>query len=280
VIGRLKNTVARVWERWIEPAAGTRLARLTSNGTLRWHRAKVQPIPFTAYCVYRQRNAELVQQLIRSAPVGSAVHLHALDEIPLILREHTRACGPGMRIPLINRLIRLNPPRVGSPVLIFDDDATFVAGAAGTFCALSQAASLDVAQPAHADGSHSSFRVVRADPTSTARLTRFVESGPVVCFAPGAAARLMPFPDDLRMGWGVDVWWSALQDPPLRLGVIDATPIAHHGAVGVEYDNADEARVLNGYLARAGLSSAHDLDTNVGLTWRPWQRVPKWLERS
>ena len=41
-------------------------------------------------------------------------------------------------------------------------------------------------------------------------------------------AALLPFPEDAGMGWGLDVHWSAVcAARRWRIGVVDATPIAH-----------------------------------------------------
>ena len=60
------------------------------------------------------------------------------------------------------------------------------------------------------------------------RETTFVEIGPVTAFSRAAAAELLPFPKDLKMGWGLDVHWAAVaQERGWRIGVVDATPIGH-----------------------------------------------------
>ncbi|MFV0452565.1 MAG: hypothetical protein ACK5LS_10065 [Propioniciclava sp.] len=273
----LKDSIHTVWIRHVRPRVRSPLVRWMNTGTLRWHRAVIASRPFTAYCVYRARNATYVRSLIDTAPVGSAFHLHALDAPAPPLASWTRTTGPGARMHLFNALLREHPPQAGEPVMFADDDVSFLSGGVGRFVGLADAASLDVAQPAHARGGHSTYAVTRAEALSTVRLVAFVESGPVVVLSAEAAARLLPFPAELQMGWGVDVWWSALQDPPLRIGVVDATPVLHHGPVGVAYPNDPEQQILDRFLARAKVTSTVQLDRNLGLTWRPWQRRPRWI---
>lgn len=275
----MKDAVYRFWNRHLRHKAARWGSPLMANGTLSFHRAQACAHPFSCYMVYRSCNAALVRCLIRSAPEGSRFALHALDAVPSDLEPWTLRAGKGARMPLLNQLIEDAPPGE-LPVLICDDDVSFVADGIGLFVGLSLAAGADVAQPAHARGGFSTFVVTQVDVPSTARLVRFIESGPVVFLAPSAAARLLPFPEDIRMGWGVDVWWSAMQQPPLTLAVIDATPIIHRGEVGAEYDDGLEQEVLDAYLLRAGIPSAHCLDTNVGLTSRPWQKRAKWLPEA
>lgn len=79
------------------------------------------------------------------------------------------------------------------------------------------------------------------------------------------------------MGWGLDVRWSRLRDDGFRLGVIDATPVVHHEAVAAAYDRSGEYAAQRRHLDEAAVESPHELDANVGLTWRPWQTQPRWV---
>jgi hypothetical protein len=69
--------------------------------------------------------------------------------------------------------------------------------------------------------------VTRRRPASAVRETAFVEIGPVTAFHAATFDALLPFPP-LRMGWGLDVHWSALaQERGWRLGIVDAVPVLH-----------------------------------------------------
>lgn len=107
-----------------------------------------------------------------------------------------------------------------------------------------------------------------------ARTVRMVEVGPVLALSPSAVAQVCPFPGDSGMGWGLDVRWSQL--PGLRHGYVDATPIRHHGAVGVAYEKRDETRRLDDELARAGVDSLPDMAQTLE-RWPVWSRRPPWL---
>jgi hypothetical protein len=110
----------------------------------------------------------------------------------------------------------------------------------------------------------------------TARTTTFVEIGPVVLLSPRATAAVLPFPEDVRMGWGLDVYWSGMRDT-LRLGVVDATPMRHVGAVAADYGDCAERAIQERYLAQAGAKDVRELARVVGEPWRPWQATPPWL---
>jgi len=61
-----------------------------------------------------------------------------------------------------------------------------------------------------------------------ARQTRFVEIGPLVCVRSDAAPLLLPFNENCGMGWGLDfVWPVIMENAGLRMGIIDAVPVAH-----------------------------------------------------
>ena len=113
-------------------------------------------------------------------------------------------------------------------IVVTDDDVALPGRFLDTFLACADAGHLALAQPAHRRHSHAAWDVTRRRAGSDWRVTNFVEIGPVTAFNRGAARTLLPFPQDLRMGWGLDAHWSALaQEHGWRLGVVDATPIGH-----------------------------------------------------
>ncbi|WP_051221761.1 glycosyltransferase family 2 protein [Conexibacter woesei] len=113
-------------------------------------------------------------------------------------------------------------------IVVTDDDVSLPRRFLDTFLACADAGRLALAQPAHRRHSHAAWDVTRRRAGSDWRVTNFVEIGPVTAFNAEAARVLLPFPSDLRMGWGLDAHWSALaQEHGWRLGVVDATPIGH-----------------------------------------------------
>ena len=112
-------------------------------------------------------------------------------------------------------------------VLVVDDDVDLPGGFLDVFLACAEAGGLRLAQPAHRRHSHAAWEVTRRRRGADWRETTFVEIGPVTAFAREAAAALLPFPP-VRMGWGLDVHWSAVaQQRGWPIGVVDATPIGH-----------------------------------------------------
>ncbi len=230
----------------------------------------------SVYGIYRPQNERLVSALTAGLPKDSAVHLHALGHVAAPLSHLTHSSGSGFRTPLLQSLIDTHPPRPGDWVLIFDDDVEFAGKSARDFVALAAAAGLDISQPAHVPTSAWSFPVTVARPFSVARLTTFVEVGPVLLLSPRGASRTLPFRRESRMGWGDDVLWSALRSEGLRLGVVDRSPIRHLGAVGAAYAVPEEAEALKSALSTVGEPSIRSFARTVGRPWRPWRRTPTW----
>jgi GT2 family glycosyltransferase len=113
-------------------------------------------------------------------------------------------------------------------IIVTDDDIALPRDFLDVFLACAEAGGLALAQPAHRRHSHAAWDVTRRVAGSDWRETTFVEIGPLTAFAAAAAAQLLPFPKDLKMGWGLDTHWAAIaQARGWRIGVVDATPIGH-----------------------------------------------------
>jgi hypothetical protein len=112
-------------------------------------------------------------------------------------------------------------------LVVADDDVVLPRGFLDRFLALCERYDLRLAQPAHRLASHAAWPVTRRRPASLVRETAFVEIGPVTAFHASTFAALLPFPA-LRMGWGLDVHWSAVaRAHGWPVGVVDATPVLH-----------------------------------------------------
>jgi hypothetical protein len=112
-------------------------------------------------------------------------------------------------------------------VLMVDDDVDLPRGFLDVFLACAEAGGLQLAQPAHRRHSHAAWGVTLRRRGADWRETTFVEIGPVTAFSRAAATELLPFPP-VRMGWGLDVHWSAVaRERGWPIGIVDATPIGH-----------------------------------------------------
>jgi hypothetical protein len=230
------------------------------------------------YCVYRRRNAAVVQQLLNPLPEWT-VGLWALDEVDASLADLTLGSGSGTKFELVNRLLALRPPADGQHVVVADDDAVFVRGNAASFLEKAVAADLDLAQPAHVWWSNISHRITWKRPLSKARLTTFVEIGPIFAVAPAWRARIVPFPEGLGMGWGLELDWMDLNEEGCRLGIVDATPIRHLARFATAYAPDEEIAELTRRLEERGAPGWHGLRRTLE-TWRPWRRRPPWASQA
>jgi GT2 family glycosyltransferase len=128
----------------------------------------------------------------------------------------------------LNALLQAHPLDDRDWLLIVDDDVALARGFLDAFLYAAERAGLRLAQPAHRLHSHAAWAVTRRRPGSTVRETTFVEIGPVTAFHRDTFEVLLPFPEGLRMGWGLDVHWAAVaREHGWPIGVVDATPIAH-----------------------------------------------------
>jgi hypothetical protein len=86
-----------------------------------------------------------------------------------------------------------------------------------------------------------------------------VEIGPVVAFHHSTFNALLPFPE-LRVGWGLDLHWSAIAEREgWRVGVVDATPIRHGLRVTASsYDRGDAVTEARRFLCGRPYTKAID----------------------
>jgi hypothetical protein len=159
-----------------------------------------------------------------------------------VVRERTPKCV------LINRL--LENFETYDWVMLFDDDVEMAEGFADALIAMADYADFALLQPARTVDSYIDHPIVAQFPGLLARQTRFVEIGPVVCMRRDAARLLLPFSEENTMGWGLDlVWPHQIESAGLRMGIIDAVPVAHRiraPVTGYNYDaaNAEMQRIL------------------------------------
>jgi hypothetical protein len=127
----------------------------------------------------------------------------------------------------LNALIAGQPLDGVDWLLVVDDDVGLPPAFLDIFLHLVEAGELRLAQPAHRLRSHAAWDVTRRRPAADWRETTFVEIGPVTAFHRDTFMTLLPFPD-LRMGWGLDLHWSAVaREHGWKIGVVDAVAVAH-----------------------------------------------------
>ncbi len=175
------------------------------------------------------------------------------SELPEPLRPLTawRQERPVAKFMLVNRLLaRLGLERHAF-VLVCDDDILLPAGFVDSYLELVSRHDLALAQPARTHDSYTDNWIVERLDGLAARRTRFVEIGPLFSMRRDAARLLVPFDETSPMGWGYDfVWPLTMEQAGLRMGIVDATPVAHNLRKPVAfYDDRDAAIAMKAYLA-------------------------------
>ena len=231
-------------------------------------------------CVYRGRNASVVQRLLEPAlAAGWPVALWALDQAAAELEPWTHGDGPGTKFELVNGLLGEVLVEPDDWVVVADDDAVFTRGTLVSFAETAAAAGFGLAQPAHALRSNISHRITWRRPCSNARLTTFVEIGPIFAVDPAWRGRVLPFPGGIGMGWGLELDWMDLRPEGCRLGIVDATPVRHLTRFAAAYAPDEEIAKLARLLDERGAPGWGDLRRTLA-TWRPWRRRAPWLAQA
>jgi hypothetical protein len=127
--------------------------------------------------------------------------------------------------------------------------------------------------------SNISHRITWMRPLSRARLTTFVEIGPIFAVSPGWRDQVVPFPEDVGMGWGLDLRWMDLAEEGCRLGIVDSTPVRHLSPYATAYAPENEIERLERLLEARGAPGWKGLRRTLA-TWRPWRARPPWLAQA
>lgn len=123
-----------------------------------------------------------------------------------------------------------------------DDDLEYPADFLQRFLDVLERHDVALAQPALTADSYSTWKICTRDPGAELRLTNFVEVM-APCFRRDALTLLQPTlrADLSPMGYGFDLHWGyACEAAGLRMGIVDATPVAHRfRPVGTHYAGDD-----------------------------------------
>lgn len=113
-------------------------------------------------------------------------------------------------------------------IIVLDDDIGLPREFLDRFLDAQKVLAFDLAQPARTPDSYIDHLIVKQQQEFFARVTRWVEVGPLVSIHRSIYELLIPF--DLRspMGWGYEnVWAFQLLQRGCRMGIIDAYPVEH-----------------------------------------------------
>lgn len=113
-------------------------------------------------------------------------------------------------------------------LIISDDDVHLPPRFLDRYIAYVENFQFALSQPARTRDSYIDHLITACMPGIDGRLTRFVEIGPIVCIHQSAFRILVPFDQRSPMGFGYDfIWPILLERRRLRMGIIDAMPVAH-----------------------------------------------------
>jgi hypothetical protein len=215
--------------------------------------------PLVLVSVYRHRNASSLQALLTQVPEGTDVRLWALDEVHPALATHTVGSGAAPKFVLVNRLLDHAGIAEEAWVAVADDDVCLSAGNLAEVIGVAARCGFGIAQPSHSWASIITYPLLLSRPWLAARQTGFVESGPLFLVSPQWRSQVFPLPEDMGMGWGIEVHWSRLRTKGCSLGVVDACRMLHLNPVGTTYDRTDTRATLEGLLDAEGVRSVYQL---------------------
>ena len=227
-------------------------------------------VAYSLVGVYRRRNSENIVAL--NPPAGST-YLWALDEIAPELSEMTVGVGPGNRFELVNRLLKIRAEH-DDWLVVVDDDVQMTRGNLSSAVAIAELADFDLCGISHSRWSYLNWSCTLHQYHSIARLMHYVEQGPCVILSPGAQLRLIPFPEDLGMGWGIEFLWAEHKE--LRLGILDAVHLRHLNPVErSSYDVDAEWAQASLLQSTSKFARFSEIQQTIE-TWKYGQTGPPW----
>jgi hypothetical protein len=182
------------------------------------------------YLADRENSAAHIMSALASTKKNRVVQkwiaISLSEENPQILPHTTRMVQQATpKFQLLDEL--LQDVSAYDFVLLVDDDIEVGADFLDHFLAASQKMDLSLCQPARTADSYIDHYFVMRMPGIQGRTTRFVEIGPLVCVRRDAYPLIFPF-GDVGMGWGLDfIWPKLIETAGLRMGIVDAVPVAH-----------------------------------------------------
>jgi hypothetical protein len=162
-----------------------------------------------------------------------------------------RVVPPAMKFSLLNQLVTETDMDAFEFVIVCDDDIALPENFLDRYLESVTRYDFVLAQPARTHDSFIDHPFVEQLDGLVARQTRFVEIGPIFSINRRAFPLILPFDEASPMGWGYDfVWPEIIGSAGLRMGIVDAVPIAHALRKSVLYYQHEKAsREMEDFLA-------------------------------
>ena len=110
---------------------------------------------------------------------------------------------------------------------------------------------LKIAQPSRTRHSFNIHKIVLQNRNTVARVTNFVEIGPVFSFHSSIFQYVLPFPEGAEMGWGLDYIWPKIAEKyKFKIGIVDEIAVDHsYRPQSKTYSNSANVMLMNQLLA-------------------------------
>ena len=228
--------------------------------------------------MYREYNARHIAALVDEARTRAwTARLWALDHISPGLASCTLGVSSGAKFPLLNELLKGEDLEQWDWIVVADDDFVWRGGSIARLLSISEAAGLDLVQPAHTELSYRDNDITVRRPLAVARQTSYVENGPLFAVRRPWTTHVFPFAAHHTMGWGLELEWFEMMERGARLGIVDAVTLRHLGPVGKAYSKQAEGERLWRLVGQRGLASIRDIHCTLA-TWWVWQPRPPWQQ--
>jgi hypothetical protein len=158
---------------------------------------------------------------------------------------------PGTKFSLLNELLKETETDKFGFVIVCDDDIVLPPGFVDRYLDLVERYNFALAQPARTHDSFIDHPFVEQLDGLVARQTRFVEIGPLFSIHRRIFPLIFPFDETSPMGWGYDFFWPCiLAKEGFKMGIVDATPVAHSLRKPVSYyEHGASSRDMENFLA-------------------------------
>ena len=148
------------------------------------------------------------------------------DRLQAVTFRHVRQKQP--KFVLLNSLIAELDLSSYEYLIVCDDDINLPKGFLDDYLHLQARYEFALAQPSRSHDSYIDHQFVAQLKGIDARLTNFVEIGPLFSVNRDFIECLLPFDELAPMGWGLDFVWPVLLDKcALRMGIIDRLAVRH-----------------------------------------------------